>query len=108
MKPFAGPMETSLADKDDISIWVSSIPGLSVAQMSPRFLHSAKNSIIGVLEIGFLLRYSADLYMSHTNNSKETIETKGSCKPLEAITFLDTTCKIENGKILFDLYKKTN
>ena len=42
MKPFAGPMETSLADEDDISIWVSSIHKQSVAQMSPGFLHLAK------------------------------------------------------------------
>ena len=44
--------------------------------------------------------------MTHTSNSRETIDTRCSCQPLESITFLDTTCKIENGKIVFDLYKK--
>ena len=44
--------------------------------------------------------------MTHTSNTKETIYTRCSCQPLEAKTFLDTTCKIKNGKILFDLYKK--
>ena len=44
--------------------------------------------------------------MTHKSNSKETIDTMCSCQPLASITYLDKTCKIENGKILLDLYKK--
>jgi hypothetical protein len=44
--------------------------------------------------------------MTHTSNSKETSDIKCSCKPQESITFLDTSCKIDKGKIIFDLFKK--
>ena len=44
--------------------------------------------------------------MNHTSNSKETPEMRCSCPHQEAITFLDTSCWIEKGKIVFDLFKK--
>ena len=69
------------------------------------FIGTTKNLHLFFDEIN-KIHPSIKFTMSHTSNSKETIETKCSCKPLEAINFLDTTCRIENGKILFDLYKK--
>ena len=52
------------------------------------------------------LHPSIKFTMKHTYNSKETIDTRCSCQPLESIPFLDTKCQIKNGKVVFDLYKK--
>ena len=44
--------------------------------------------------------------ISHTLIQNESEESRCSCIPQESIPFLDTSCKIENGKIILDLYKK--
>ena len=47
------------------------------------------------------------LTMSHTTpKSKEGQEASCSCNPTDSIPYLDTLCKIKNGKIITDLYRK--
>ena len=45
--------------------------------------------------------------MKHTTPEYEALEDKCSCQPENTIPFLDTLCKIQNGKIITDLHKKT-
>ena len=44
--------------------------------------------------------------MSQTSLPEESEESRCSCPPQESIPFLDTSCKIKNGKIEFDLHRK--
>ena len=44
--------------------------------------------------------------MEHTDNTVENIEDKCDCIPKNAISFLDTLCKISEGKIEIDLFRK--
>ena len=44
--------------------------------------------------------------MEHTTPQNEAPEDKCSCPEKECIQFLDTSCSIEKGKVLFDLYRK--
>ena len=44
--------------------------------------------------------------METTSNNKETSEMRCSCQPQESITFLDTSCMIDKGKIISYLFKK--
>ena len=45
--------------------------------------------------------------MSHTSNIHEDPSTRCDCPNRESIPFLDTSCKIIDGRIILDLYKKT-
>ena len=44
--------------------------------------------------------------MEHTDHPIEKEEDKCDCTPKKVISFLDTLCKIENGKIEIDIYRK--
>ena len=44
--------------------------------------------------------------MSHTSNIYEDPSTRCDCPNQETIPFLDTSCKIVDGRIILDLYKK--
>ena len=44
--------------------------------------------------------------MNHTTLVNEPIKDKCDCEPKESIPYLDTSCSLENGKIILDLYKK--
>ena len=44
--------------------------------------------------------------MTHTTNPNEDKESRCSCPPQDSIPFLDTSCKIQNKKIIFDLHRK--
>ena len=44
--------------------------------------------------------------MSHTSIPGEPHESRCNCPSQDSIPFLDTSCKIEKGKIIFDLYRK--
>ena len=49
---------------------------------------------------------SIKLTMNHTKINNELEQTQWSCSPNSEIPFLDTSCSIENGKSVLDLYKK--
>ena len=44
--------------------------------------------------------------MIHTSPKSEKAHDKCTCKPLNAIPFLDTQCSVEGGKIEVDLFRK--
>ena len=44
--------------------------------------------------------------MEHTSNNLEAKEDRCDCLPKESISFLDTSCKLKNGKIEVDLFRK--
>ena len=49
---------------------------------------------------------SIKLTMNHTNPENELDEMQCSCSPNTEIPFLDTSCSIQNRKIILDLYRK--
>ena len=46
--------------------------------------------------------------MNHTFVENERPEVRCNCEPIYSIPFLDTSLKIENGRIIVDFYKKTS
>ena len=44
--------------------------------------------------------------MSHTTNRDEDISTRCTCPNKDSVQYLDTSCQIIEGKIIFDLFKK--
>ena len=50
---------------------------------------------------------SIKLTMSHTTRETEPEEDRCLCNPMTEIPFLDTLCKIKDGKIITDLHKKS-
>ena len=44
--------------------------------------------------------------MNHTTPTNEKLEDRCDCDPSDSISFLDTSCSLENGKIILDLFKK--
>ena len=49
---------------------------------------------------------SIQFTMEHTSISSEAEEDKCDCVPTYSISFLDTSCRLENGKIEIDLFRK--
>ena len=46
------------------------------------------------------------LTISHTSNKNKIEADRCSCEPQEEVAFLDTSCKIVNGKVILDLFRK--
>ena len=49
---------------------------------------------------------STKFTMSHTTNIIEDEATRCACPHQESVSYLDTSCKISEGKIIIDLFKK--
>ena len=54
----------------------------------------------------YSLHPNIKLTMSHTTNPNESELSRCDCPPKEEISFLDTSCKIVNRKIILDLFRK--
>ena len=65
-------------------------------------LHMLRTSLIGIFPIAI----SPEVTMVHTTLDNEPPEDRCECERTTEIPFLDTSLKIENGKIDIDLYKK--
>ena len=44
--------------------------------------------------------------MEHTTPQSESEKSQCKCRPRQSVPFLDTSCSIKEGKVIFDLYRK--
>ena len=71
------------------------------------FIGSTKTLHIFLEEIN-KIHTNIKFTMTHTTNIFEPEATRCSCPPQDSIQFLDTSCKIKEGQIVVDLYRKPN